>query len=78
MVRLLPWLTLVLLLTGRVAAAQQPQPAVREQQQRQVIVPSGPDELVPEVRVAANIATTLVFDAHRQALARGGKMTCLP
>jgi len=63
MVRLLPWLTLVLLLTGRVAAAQQPQPAVREQQQRQVIVPSGPDELVPEVRVAANIATTLVFDA---------------
>jgi uncharacterized protein (TIGR02268 family) len=50
------------------AAAQQPQPAVREQQQRQVVVPSGPGELVPEVRVAAGIATTLVFDAPIERL----------
>jgi uncharacterized protein (TIGR02268 family) len=54
---------LVLLLTGRGAAAQQPQPSISEQQQRQVVVPSGANEPVPQVRVAAGIATTLVFDA---------------
>ncbi|HEX5745012.1 MAG TPA: DUF2381 family protein [Archangium sp.] len=62
MARLLPWFSLVLLLTGTAAAAQ-PQPPVREPQQRQVVVPSGPHEPAPEVHVAANVATTLVFDA---------------
>jgi uncharacterized protein (TIGR02268 family) len=52
---------LVLLLTGRVAAAQSQSPS-REQQQRQVVVPNNPDEPVPEVRVAANVATYLRFD----------------
>jgi uncharacterized protein (TIGR02268 family) len=53
---------LVLLLTGRAAAAQS-QHSAREQQQRQVVVPNDPDEPVPEVRVAANVATYLRFDA---------------
>ncbi|HZI07089.1 MAG TPA: DUF2381 family protein [Archangium sp.] len=48
-------------MTGR-AAAQSPLPA-REQWHRQVTVPNGPDEPVPEVRVAANVATYLRFDA---------------
>jgi uncharacterized protein (TIGR02268 family) len=47
----------------RAAAAQQPQPLGRERQERQVAVPSSSSEPVPEVRVAAGIATTLVFDA---------------
>ncbi|MGZ3457240.1 MAG: DUF2381 family protein [Archangium sp.] len=50
-------------MTGATAAAQQPQPPTREQQQRQVTVPSNPSEPVPEIRVAAGIATTLVFNA---------------
>ncbi|HEX8826331.1 MAG TPA: DUF2381 family protein [Archangium sp.] len=57
MARLLQWLPFVLLLTGRVAAAQQTQPPVREHQERQVVVPSSPNEPVPKVRVAARIAT---------------------
>lgn len=47
---------------GRAAAAQQSQPVARERQERQVIIPSSSSEPVPEVRVAADIATTLVFD----------------
>ncbi|WP_308809853.1 DUF2381 family protein [Archangium lansingense] len=47
---------------GLPSAAQTQSPA-REQQQRQVVVPSSSSEPVPEVRVAANVATTLVFDA---------------
>ncbi|WP_095984760.1 DUF2381 family protein [Cystobacter fuscus] len=43
-----------------VAAAQQPQPPVREYQERQVVVP-GPGEPVPEVRVAANTLTLFRF-----------------
>ncbi|HYO55900.1 DUF2381 family protein [Archangium sp.] len=60
MARLLTWLPLALLLTERAAAAQ---PPAREQQQRQIVVPHGPDAPVPEVRVAANVATYLRFDA---------------
>ncbi|OJH39564.1 DUF2381 family protein [Cystobacter ferrugineus] len=63
MARLLPWLSLVLVLMGSAAAAQQPQPPVREYQERQVVVPNSPEEPVPEVRVAANVATYLRFDA---------------
>ncbi|WP_073564975.1 DUF2381 family protein [Archangium sp. Cb G35] len=48
---------------GSAAAAQQSQPVARERQERQVIILSSSSEPVPEVRVAADIATTLVFDA---------------
>ncbi len=41
----------------------QPQPLAREQRQRQVFVPSSPHEPAPEVRVAADARTLLVFDA---------------
>ncbi|HEX5747829.1 MAG TPA: DUF2381 family protein [Archangium sp.] len=61
--RLLPWLPLAILLTGATAASQQPQPPARERQERQVVVPNNPDDPVPEVRVAANVATLFVFDA---------------
>ncbi|WP_239014964.1 DUF2381 family protein [Archangium violaceum] len=54
---------LALLLTGSTAAAQQPQLPAREQQQRQVVVPSGPNDPVPEVRVAAKVTTWLRFNA---------------
>ncbi|HYO66365.1 MAG TPA: DUF2381 family protein [Archangium sp.] len=63
MVRLLTWLPLASLLTGTTAASQQPQPPARERQERQVVVSHSAEEPVPEVRVAANVATTLVFDA---------------
>jgi uncharacterized protein (TIGR02268 family) len=39
------------------------QPPAREPQQRQVFLPSHSTEPAPEVRVAANVGTTLVFDA---------------
>ncbi|HZH77644.1 MAG TPA: DUF2381 family protein, partial [Archangium sp.] len=45
---------------GSAASAQQHQPPVREQQQRQVVVP-GPGEPVPEVRVAADVLTVFRF-----------------
>ena len=45
---------------GSAASAQQPQPPVREQQQRQVVV-HGPGEPVPEVRVAADVLTVFRF-----------------
>jgi uncharacterized protein (TIGR02268 family) len=48
---------------GSAASAQQPQPPVREQQQRQVVVPSGPNEPIPEVRVATKVTTYLRFSA---------------
>jgi len=50
---------------GATAAAQQPQPQppVREQQQRQVVVPSRPNDPMPEVRVAARVTTWLRFNA---------------
>ncbi|WNG33248.1 DUF2381 family protein [Archangium violaceum] len=54
---------LALLLTGSTTAAQQPQLPAREQQQRQVVVPSGPNDPVPEVRVAAKVTTYLRFNA---------------
>ncbi|EPX59980.1 hypothetical protein D187_002066 [Cystobacter fuscus DSM 2262] len=44
------------------AAAAQPQPPTRERQERRVTLPSNPEEPVPEVRVAAGIATYLRFD----------------
>nr|WP_239470771.1 DUF2381 family protein [Archangium violaceum] len=44
-------------------AAAQTQPPVRERQERQVLLPSNPNESVPEARVAANVATYLRFDA---------------
>ncbi|MCY1082621.1 DUF2381 family protein [Archangium lansingense] len=62
MARLLPWLPLALLLTGSAAAAQQPPLPPHERQERQVVVPNNANEPVPEVRVAAGIATLLVFD----------------
>jgi hypothetical protein len=46
----------------RVAAAQ-PQLPIREQQQRQVVIPANPREPVPGVWVATHVSTTLVFDA---------------
>ena len=61
--RLLPWFPLAFLLTGATAAAQQPQPPVREQQQRQLVVPHRPNDPVPEVRVAARVTTWLRFNA---------------
>ncbi|MCY1083563.1 DUF2381 family protein [Archangium lansingense] len=48
---------------GSAAAAQQPQSPARERQERQVVVPSSPAEPVSEIRVAAGIATTFVFNA---------------
>lgn len=45
------------------AAAAQPQAPTREQQQRRIVLPLGPDEPVPEIRVAAHVATYLRFDA---------------
>lgn len=42
-------------------AAQQPQSPAREQQQRQVVVPSGPGEPVPEVRVVTKVTSYLRF-----------------
>jgi uncharacterized protein (TIGR02268 family) len=48
---------------GSTAFAQQLQLPVRESQQRQVVVPSGPNEPVPEVRVAAKATTYLRFNA---------------
>ncbi|HYO59671.1 DUF2381 family protein [Archangium sp.] len=44
-------------------AAAQSQPPAREQQQRQVVVPSNSNEPVPEVRVASKVATYFRFDA---------------
>ncbi|HEX8438607.1 DUF2381 family protein [Archangium sp.] len=61
MVRLLPWLPLILL-TGASAAAQ-PQPPIREQQQRQVVVSGSASEPVVELRVAAKVTTYLRFNA---------------
>jgi uncharacterized protein (TIGR02268 family) len=77
LVQLLPWLPLALLLTGAAAASQQPQPPARERQERRVVVPSGPNEPVPEVRVAANVATYLRFDApiDRASLEVEGRAT---
>ncbi|MFY0527054.1 DUF2381 family protein [Archangium gephyra] len=72
LVRLLTWLPLALLLTGPTASAQPP-PSAREHQQRQVMVPTSPDEPVPEVRVAANVSTHFRFDASiDRELAGGG------
>ncbi|WP_309895969.1 DUF2381 family protein [Archangium sp.] len=48
-------------MTAATAAAQQP--PTRERQERQVVVPSGPNEPVPEVRVAARVTTWLRFNA---------------
>ncbi|WP_181791292.1 DUF2381 family protein [Myxococcus llanfairpwllgwyngyllgogerychwyrndrobwllllantysiliogogogochensis] len=49
------------LLVG-VAASAQPLPAPRERQERRVALSSGPAEPVPELRVAAGVLTSLVFD----------------
>ncbi|WNG24095.1 DUF2381 family protein [Cystobacter fuscus] len=57
----LPLLVLLPLALGTPSVAQPP-PA-RERQERQVVVPNSPEEPVPEVRVAANVATYLRFDA---------------
>ncbi|WP_235216723.1 DUF2381 family protein [Archangium violaceum] len=54
---------LFLALSVSASAAAQPQFLVREQQQRQVVLPSNPGEPVPEARVAAGVATYLRFDA---------------
>ncbi|QRO02332.1 DUF2381 family protein [Archangium violaceum] len=39
------------------------EPSTRERQERQIVIPSSPDEPVPEVRVAANTLTLFRFDA---------------
>jgi uncharacterized protein (TIGR02268 family) len=44
-------------------AAAQLQPSARERQERQVVLPSNPNEPVPEVRVAAGVATYFRFGA---------------
>ncbi|MCY1075532.1 DUF2381 family protein [Archangium lansingense] len=41
----------------------QTQPPARERQERQVVLPSNPNESAPEARVAAGVATYLRFDA---------------
>ena len=53
------------------------QPPAREQQQRQLVVPSGPGEPVPEVRVAAGVSTYLRFNApiDRASLEVEGRAT---
>ena len=48
---------------GRAATAQQPPPPAREQQQRLVVVPSGSNEPVHEVRMAAHVVSYLRFNA---------------
>jgi hypothetical protein len=62
---------------GSAASAQHPQPQAREQQQRQVVVPSGPNEPVPEVRVAAKVTSYLRFNApiDRASLEVEGRAT---
>jgi uncharacterized protein (TIGR02268 family) len=58
---LLPCLVLPLLLTG-VASAQSPAPA-REREERRLVLPSGPEAPVPEVRIASGVSTWLRFDS---------------
>jgi uncharacterized protein (TIGR02268 family) len=62
---------------GSTAVAQQPRAPVRERQERQVVVPSGPHEPVPEVRVAAKVPTYLRFNASidRDSLQVEGRAT---
>jgi uncharacterized protein (TIGR02268 family) len=48
---------------GSAATAQQPQLPAREPQQRQVVVPTGPNEPVPELWMAAGEASYLRFSA---------------
>ncbi|MCY1075187.1 DUF2381 family protein [Archangium sp. miwbw1] len=55
-------LALLALSLGTPAAAQT-QPPARERQERQVVLPSNPNESAPEARVAAGIATYFRFDA---------------
>ncbi len=47
---------------GVTAAAQQPQSPARERQERQIVVSNIPNEPVPEVRVAAKVATYFRFN----------------
>ncbi|WP_257463359.1 DUF2381 family protein [Archangium lipolyticum] len=54
---------MLLTLSLAAPAAAQTQPPAREQQQRQVLLPSNPNEAVPEARVAVGVATYLRFDA---------------
>ncbi|HEX5748520.1 MAG TPA: DUF2381 family protein [Archangium sp.] len=77
MARLLTWLSLVLVLTGATAAAQQPPLPARERQERQVFVPSSLGDPVPEVRVAAGVSTYLRFNApiDRASLEVAGRAT---
>lgn len=59
MLRPVAILTVLLGLT----ASAQPLSAARERQGRRVALSSGPSDPVPELRVAAGVLTTLVFDA---------------
>ncbi len=58
-------------------AAAQPQLPLREEQRRQVVLPSAPGEPVPEVRVALNVTSYLRFDAslERGSLEVEGRAT---
>ncbi|XXF76529.1 DUF2381 family protein [Myxococcaceae bacterium GXIMD 01537] len=56
-----PLFALLAVLVGAAAAAQ-PFPLARVPQQRDVVLPSTPDALAPEVYVASGIITTLVMD----------------
>jgi eukaryotic-like serine/threonine-protein kinase len=58
---LVPCLVLPLLLTG-VASAQSPAPS-REREERRLVLPSGPDAPLPEVRLASGVSTWLRFDS---------------
>jgi uncharacterized protein (TIGR02268 family) len=56
-----PFLVLPLLLTGAVSA-QSPSPS-REREERRLVLPSGPDAPLPEVRIASGVSTWLRFDS---------------
>jgi uncharacterized protein (TIGR02268 family) len=56
-------LHLLVFLTLSPATPSAAQPSTRERQERQIVIPSSPDEPVPEVRVAADTLTLFRFDA---------------
>ncbi|MCP3098229.1 DUF2381 family protein [Myxococcus sp. K15C18031901] len=65
----------ILFLLLGVTASAQPVPAARERQERRVTSSSSPAEPVPELRVAAGVATLVLFDAslERSALELEGR-----
>jgi uncharacterized protein (TIGR02268 family) len=73
----LPLLVLLPLSLLGTPAAAQPQLPAREQQHRQIVVPSNPNEPVPEIRVAVGVVVYFLFDApiDRASLEVEGRAT---